>query len=110
MVNFKPTHKYQNIREEKKNPYNDVNDGSNGFDLGGSGVICSREVLPVVVVCGDDRQPGVLTSTNIYSFTPGTGDSRSRDCLSVSRLIKRSGIQLIASFRRFSEYLFMNVT
>lgn len=42
--------------------YNHVNDGADGSHLGGSGVICGCEVLPVVVVCGDERQPGVLAT------------------------------------------------
>lgn len=40
--------------------YDHLNDGADGSHLGGPGVICSCEVLPIVVVCGDERQPGVL--------------------------------------------------
>lgn len=40
--------------------YDHLNDGADGSHLGGPGVICSCEVLSVVLVCGDERQPGVL--------------------------------------------------
>lgn len=42
--------------------YNHFNDGADGSHLGGPGVICSCEVLSIVVVGGDERQPGVLTT------------------------------------------------
>lgn len=37
-----------------------VNDGLYGAHLFGAGVICSCEVLSVILVCGDDRQSGLL--------------------------------------------------
>lgn len=40
--------------------YDHVNDGVDGSHLGGLGVVCSGEVLSVVLVRGDERQPGVL--------------------------------------------------
>lgn len=52
--------------------YNHVNDGADCSHLGGSGVICSCEVLPVVAVCGDERQPGVLaTQSHTNHFSRG---------------------------------------
>lgn len=42
--------------------YDHIDDRANGSHLAvdGSGVVCSREVLSVALVCGDERQPGVL--------------------------------------------------
>lgn len=40
--------------------HNHVNDGLYGAHLFGAGVICSCEVLSVILVCGDDRQSGLL--------------------------------------------------
>lgn len=37
-----------------------VNDAPYGAHLRGAGVICSCEVLSVILVCGDDGQSGVL--------------------------------------------------
>lgn len=40
--------------------YDNVDDGMDGSHLGGPGVVCSREVLSVVMISGDQGQPGVL--------------------------------------------------
>lgn len=47
-------------KRKRERTYDHFNDGFNGSHLGGPGVVCGREVLSVMLVCGDERQPSVL--------------------------------------------------
>lgn len=47
-------------RGDEDTTYNNVNDGSDGSHLSGPGVIGGSEILSVILVCGDQGQPGVL--------------------------------------------------
>lgn len=52
---------FRGHRASVEDTYDHVDNGMDGSDLGGPGVVCSGEVLSVVLVRGDQRQPGVLT-------------------------------------------------
>lgn len=89
--------------------YHHIDNGSNGSQLGGPGVVRCGKVLPVVLVCGNEWQPGVLEShkTNeissshtwnvclplsrphlrfSYSLSPSTQPVRADCCLSRVRV------------------------
>lgn len=62
--------------------YDHVDDGVDGSHLGGPGVVCSREVLSVALVRGDEWQPGVLIrhKNPDIVITPGHLQSFYSDC------------------------------